>query len=36
MSDYTIVNIREHENVAPKFGMPDEMEARFPKEGTRL
>jgi mannose-6-phosphate isomerase-like protein (cupin superfamily) len=32
MSDYTIVNIREHENVAPKFGMPDEMEARFPKQ----
>ena len=31
MSDYTIVNIREHENVAPKFGMPDEMEARFPR-----
>jgi mannose-6-phosphate isomerase-like protein (cupin superfamily) len=32
MSDYTIVNIREHENVAPKFGMPEEMEARFPKK----
>jgi len=32
MSDYTIVNIREHENIAPKFGMPDEMEARFPKK----
>jgi len=31
MSDYTIVNIREHENVAPKFGMPDGMEARFPR-----
>ena len=31
MSDYTIVNIREHENIAPKFGMPEEMEARFPK-----
>ena len=31
MSDYTIVNIREHENVAPKFGMPDEMEVRFPR-----
>jgi mannose-6-phosphate isomerase-like protein (cupin superfamily) len=30
MSDYTIVNIREHENIAPKFGMPDDMEARFP------
>jgi len=32
VSDYTKVNIREHENVAPKFGMPDEMEARFPKQ----
>ena len=32
MSDYTIVNIREHENIAPKFGMPDGMEARFPKQ----
>jgi mannose-6-phosphate isomerase-like protein (cupin superfamily) len=32
MSDYTIVNIREHENIAPKFGMPDDMEARFPKK----
>ena len=31
MSDYTIVNIREHEDVAPKFGMPEGMEARFPK-----
>ena len=31
MSDYTIVNIREHENVAPKFGMPDDIEARFPR-----
>jgi len=31
MSDYTIVNIREHENIAPKFGMPEEMEARFPR-----
>jgi mannose-6-phosphate isomerase-like protein (cupin superfamily) len=31
MSDYSIVNIREHENIAPQFGMPDEMEARFPK-----
>jgi mannose-6-phosphate isomerase-like protein (cupin superfamily) len=32
MSDYTIVNIREHENIAPKFGMPDDMEARFPRK----
>jgi|SRR5580765_7842038 uncharacterized cupin superfamily protein len=32
MSDYTIVNIREHENIAPKFGMPDEMEVRFPRK----
>ncbi len=32
MGDYTIVNIREHENIAPKFGMPHDMEARFPKQ----
>ncbi|HST25803.1 MAG TPA: cupin domain-containing protein [Gaiellaceae bacterium] len=32
MSDYTIVNIREHEDIAPKFGMPEGMEARFPKQ----
>ena len=31
MSDYTILNLREVENVAPKFGMPDGMEARFPR-----
>ncbi len=31
MSDYTIVNIRESEDLAPKFGMPSEMKAHFPK-----
>ena len=31
MSDYTILNLRDVENVAPKFGMPDGMEARFPR-----
>jgi mannose-6-phosphate isomerase-like protein (cupin superfamily) len=31
MAKYTIVNIRDHENIAPKFGMPEGMEARFPK-----
>jgi len=31
MSDYTILNLREVENVAPKFGMPEGMEARFPR-----
>jgi hypothetical protein len=31
MSDYTIVNLREVENLAPKFGLPPEIEARFPK-----
>lgn len=31
MSDYTILNLREVEDVAPKFGMPDGMEARFPR-----
>ena len=36
MSDYTIVNIREHENIAPKFGMPDEHGGALPQEGARL
>ena len=31
MSDYTVVNLREVEDAAPKFGMPPEIEARFPK-----
>ena len=31
MSDYTILNLREVEDVAPKFGMPEGMEARFPR-----
>ncbi len=31
MSDYTIVNIRESEDWAPKFGMPSGMKAHFPK-----
>jgi mannose-6-phosphate isomerase-like protein (cupin superfamily) len=31
MSDYTIVNIRESEDFAPKFGMPSELKAHFPK-----
>ena len=29
MADYTKVNLREVENSAPKFDMPEEMEARF-------
>ena len=30
MADYTVTNLKEDvENVAPKFDMPDEMEARF-------
>ena len=29
MSDYTKYNLREVENAAPKFEMPEEMEARF-------
>jgi len=39
MSDYTKVNLREVENMAPKFDMPAEMEARFartPIEGETL
>jgi quercetin dioxygenase-like cupin family protein len=31
MSDYTIVNLREVEDSARGSGMPDGMEARFPK-----
>lgn len=29
MSSYTKTNLREVENQAPKFGMPEEMDARF-------
>jgi mannose-6-phosphate isomerase-like protein (cupin superfamily) len=32
MSDYTIVNIRESEDFAPKFGMPSELKAHFPRQ----
>ena len=31
MSDYTIVNLREVEDSAPKFGLAPDLEARFPK-----
>ena len=31
MSDFTIVNIRESEDFAPRFGMPSELKAHFPK-----
>jgi gentisate 1,2-dioxygenase len=31
MSDYTIVNLNEVEDSAPKFGLPAGIEARFPK-----
>jgi mannose-6-phosphate isomerase-like protein (cupin superfamily) len=31
MSDYTIVNLDEVENVAPQFQMPEGMDVRFPK-----
>jgi hypothetical protein len=31
MSDYTILNLGDVENVAPKFGMPEGMDVRFPK-----
>ena len=30
MSDYTIVNLGDVENVAPKFQMPEGMDTRFP------
>ena len=32
MSDYTIVNLGDVENVAPKFQMPEGMDVRFPKQ----
>ena len=31
MSDYTIVNLGDVENVAPKFQMPEGMDVRFPR-----
>jgi hypothetical protein len=31
MSDYSIVNLGDVENVAPKFGMPEGMDVRFPR-----
>jgi uncharacterized cupin superfamily protein len=32
MADYTIVNIRESEDFARKFGMPEELNAHFPRK----
>ena len=32
MSDYTIVNLGDVENVAPKFQMPEGLDVRFPKQ----
>jgi mannose-6-phosphate isomerase-like protein (cupin superfamily) len=31
MSDYTIINVGDVENVAPKYQMPEGMDVRFPK-----
>ena len=31
MSDYTIVNLGDVENVAPRFQMPEGMDVRFPR-----
>jgi hypothetical protein len=31
MSDYKILNLGDVENVAPKFGMPEGMDVRFPR-----
>jgi quercetin dioxygenase-like cupin family protein len=39
MGDYTKLNLRDVENAAPKFDMPDEMQARFartPIQGETL
>ena len=30
MANYTIKNLREAEDMAPKFGLAPDMEARFP------
>ena len=32
MADYTIKNLRESEDMAPKFGLAPDMQARFPAE----
>ncbi len=32
MDDYTIKNLKQVENMAAKFGMPDEFEARFARK----
>jgi mannose-6-phosphate isomerase-like protein (cupin superfamily) len=34
MADYTKTNLREVENMAPKFDMPDDMEARFARSAV--
>jgi uncharacterized cupin superfamily protein len=31
MGDYTILNLEDSENVAPRFGMPEGMDVRFPR-----
>ena len=31
MADYTIKNVRESEDMAPKFGLAPDMQARFPR-----
>ena len=31
MSNYTIVNLGDVENIAPKFQMPEGMDVRFPR-----
>jgi mannose-6-phosphate isomerase-like protein (cupin superfamily) len=34
MGDYTKTNLRDVENMAPKFDMPEEMEARFARRAV--
>jgi mannose-6-phosphate isomerase-like protein (cupin superfamily) len=36
MADYTIVNLREVEDMAPKFGMAPNLQARFAREALGL
>jgi mannose-6-phosphate isomerase-like protein (cupin superfamily) len=36
MADYTRVNLKDVENMAPKFGMPPGLEARFAREALEF
>src|SRR4051812_11529332 len=36
MADYTVKNLRESEDMAPKFGLAPDMQARFPADELGL